>query len=503
MVKNEENNISHLANKLFRWYKKQKRILKYLKKGRNIRRLFRYSRLRTGYFANLSDNAFFIIDYKGNIRHINLKFIRDLGYHNSNSLPRKGLELIERLIHPEDEQATKLCLYDALKGKIIINLENRYRCKDGSYRHYSWMAIPWIKKGLIYMVARDITERKEMEEQLRKSSQIINNILDRVIDGFYAFDKNFRFTYVNKEAELMTGKKRAQLLGKYALDVFPKWNGTRLWQEYNRAIKEKIPVHFESQDIYAGSDKWFEIHAYPSCDGLTVYFRNITEFKQYRKEMEHLSRLELIAQMAAGISHEIRNPITSIRGFLQLLSMKEQCRQFQRYFEIMIEEVDRCNSIITEFLSLTHNKPENLEKKNLNELIGKIYPLILSDVIRNNMNISLEQNDIPCLLINEKEIRQLILNMVRNGIEAMSSGGHLVIRTYQKDEKIVLSIEDQGKGIKPELIEKIGTPFFTTKPEGTGLGLASCYSIASRHNATIDFLTSSAGTKFFIKFNKD
>lgn len=503
MVRNEESNIDHLANKLFRWYRKQKRRFKYLKKGKNIKGLFKYKSLKTNYFTNLSDNASFIIDYKGSIRYINVKFIRDLGYHISNSLPTRGIELIERLVHPEDKQATKLCFDDALKGKIIIHLENRYLCKNGSYKHYSWVGVPWIRKGLICMFARDITERKEIEEQLRKSSQIINSILDRIIDGFYAFDKNFRFTYVNREAELMTGKNRDQLLGKYALDVFPKWNGTKLWQEYNRAIKEKIPVHFESQDIYAGSNKWFEIHAYPSCDGLTVYFRNVTELKQYRKEMEHLSRLELIAQMAAGISHEIRNPITSIRGFLQLLSMKEQCRQFQGYFKIMIEEVDRCNSIITEFLSLTHNKPENLEKKNLNELIGKIYPLILSDVIKNNMNISLEQNDIPCLLINEKEIRQLILNMVRNGIEAMSSGGHLVIRTYQEAEKIVLSIEDQGKGIKPELIEKIGTPFFTTKPEGTGLGLASCYSIASRHNATIDFLTSSAGTKFFITFNKD
>jgi len=472
-----------------------------IKEYKIINRIFEINKIKSDYCFDFSFDLFLILDLRGNIVYANSNYLGTLGYSQDIDLPKKSIELIDELVHHEDKDATILSHQDAITGKKVIEFENRYRCIDGTYKYYSWTSFPLIKKGFIYMIARDITEKKEIEEQLRKSNQMVNSILGRITDGFYAFDKKWLFTYVNKEAEQMTGKKKEEIIGKYALDVFPKWHNSKVWEQYNKAVKENIPIHFETQGIYAGRDKWLEIHAYPSHDGLSVYFRDITEYKNYLKEMEHLSRLDLIAQMAAGISHEIRNPMTSIRGFMQMLSGKEECGKYKRYFEMMIEELDSCNNIIKEFLALTQNKPENLEMRNLNEIIGKIYPLILADVIKNNMNISLKQKDIPSLLVNEKEIRQLILNLVRNGIDAMSAGGLLTIRTYKEENKIVLSIEDQGAGISYDLVEKIGTPFFTTKAEGTGLGLASCYSIATRNNASIDFSTSSLGTTFFVRFN--
>jgi len=104
------------------------------------------------------------------------------------------------------------------------------------------------------------------------------------------------------------------------------------------------------------------------------------------------------------------------------------------------------------------------------------------------------------LLLDEKEIRQLLLNLVRNGLEAMSEGGSLTIRTRQKGRDIRLSIEDEGEGISPKVLEKMGTPFFSTKEQGTGLGLAVCYGIAKRHNASIHVETGSKGTTFHIQF---
>jgi signal transduction histidine kinase len=105
------------------------------------------------------------------------------------------------------------------------------------------------------------------------------------------------------------------------------------------------------------------------------------------------------------------------------------------------------------------------------------------------------------LLLDENEIRQLLLNLVRNSIEAMPAGGNLVIRTFQEDSKVVLSVSDQGAGIPANILDKLGTPFITTKDTGTGLGLPICYQIAHRHNANIEINTSTEGTTFFVYFS--
>ncbi|MHB1128001.1 MAG: ATP-binding protein [Bacillota bacterium] len=117
------------------------------------------------------------------------------------------------------------------------------------------------------------------------------------------------------------------------------------------------------------------------------------------------------------------------------------------------------------------------------------------------MNISIEKNEIPHLNLNDKEVRQLVLNLVRNGFESMPSGGSLTVKTYAENAQVVLAVKDQGPGITPEIIDKIGTPFITTKENGTGLGLAVCYSIAQRHNARITFDTGPDGTTFYVRFN--
>lgn len=231
--------------------------------------------------------------------------------------------------------------------------------------------------------------------------------------------------------------------------------------------------------------------------------RDITERKRFEKEMVRLERLNLIGQMAAGIGHEIRNPMTTVRGFLQLLEKYQELNKHKHYFSIMIDELDRVNLIITEFLSLAKNKSSNLEISNINDIINAILPLAQADAIKMGSYINIELETIPDLLLNEKEIRQILLNFIRNGIEAMPNGGIITIRTSLADGKLVLSVQDNGSGITAETLARIGTPFFTTKENGTGLGLAVCYSIASRHNATIKVDTTPTGTTFSVRFNAD
>ncbi|MDR3542952.1 MAG: ATP-binding protein [Desulfosporosinus sp.] len=206
--------------------------------------------------------------------------------------------------------------------------------------------------------------------------------------------------------------------------------------------------------------------------------------------------------MAAGIGHEVRNPMTTVRGYLQLLGSKEEFSKYNGQFALMIDELDRANAIITEFLSLAKDRVVELNVQSLKEIVQNIFPLIQADGLISDKYIQLELDEVEEIPLDKKEIHQLILNLVLNGSQAMSPGGTMKIRTFMDKEEIVLSVEDDGKGITPEVLGKIGTPFFTTKEYGTGLGLAVCYSIVARHNAKIDIETGPTGTTFFVRFKK-
>ena len=343
----------------------------------------------------------------------------------------------------------------------------------------------------------EILERKEIGKRLRKTSRKLTNILESVTDVIFTLNHQWEFIFVNEEAEKFWKRGKEELIGQNIWQYFPEML-SEYYPLFKKALNKKEASHFEMRDLH--SDVPYEVHVYPSDEGLSIYYHDISERKMFEKEMARLERLNLVGQMAAGIGHEIRNPMTTVRGFLQLLGDKEEFIQSKGHFELMIEELDRANSIITEFLSLAKDKVVDLKPLNLNGLIESIYPLVQADAMVSDKDIIMKLQDTEVLLLDEKEIRQLILNLVRNGLEAMSENGKLTIETFMDGEDAVLAVRDEGSGIKPETLEKIGTPFFTTKENGTGLGLATCYSIIARHNAEIQIDTGPSGTTFFVRF---
>ena len=249
---------------------------------------------------------------------------------------------------------------------------------------------------------------------------------------------------------------------------------------------------------------------FSDVDGSKLVLRNlydITERKEMeqelsllRAEMAKLERLNLVGQMAAGIAHEIRNPMTIVRGYLQLLGSKSEFQSHASTFELMIEELDRGNSIISEFLSIVRDRPTEIQCQNINEILRHLYPLLEADTFTQNKKIVFEAGETPDIFLNAKGISQLVLNLCRNGLEAMQEDGTLTIRTYIEKEHVVLSVEDEGCGIPSNSLDKLGTPFYTTKDNGTGLGLPTCYRIAEQHHAKIDLKSNSKGTVFFVRF---
>jgi PAS domain S-box-containing protein len=398
----------------------------------------------------------------------------------------------------------------AWKAEYVKDFEIEFRWDDGVYKKSIWNSSPLLDESgsTIGAVAsfEDITYLKKAEEALRLSEELFFkafnlNPLPMAITSI----KNDELIEVNEAFLQRGGFTKQELIGNRTADLgiwVDAKDRRKLFEEFK---KEGHVRNFEANL----SQKPGEMATFLFSGNVIIWKgekcvlgvgNDITELRRYQKEIERLDRLNLVGEMSAGISHEIRNPMTTVRGFLQLLKEKDRYAQDKEYMDLMIDELDRANSIITEFLSLAKNKVVEMKKQSLNQKIRSIYPLLQADALKQGKSIKLELGDIPYVIIDKNEIHQLIHNLIRNGLEAMPPGGLLTVKTSREDDGVVLAVKDKGRGITPENLEKIGTPFFTTKDSGTGLGLAVCYSIAARHKARIGIETGTEGTTFFVRF---
>jgi two-component system, sporulation sensor kinase E len=377
---------------------------------------------------------------------------------------------------------------------------------------------------------RDITEKKQLEEDRKQKTSLLENMVrERTRELLSANEKlkksQERFIKIFRSSPCLMSIRRVDD-GKF-IDVNESWLSFSGYEydeviglscdklklvfgETNESAEDafiqhpgrnlKIRYTTKNGDVRDGllSTEVIEVNE-EKC--ILKVITDITEKVIYEKEVARLARLNLVGEMAAGIAHEIRNPMTTIHGFLQL-SRKNDGNIPNEYIDMMLDELNRANSIITEYLTLAKNKTTDLRPRDLNSIIESLYPLIQAEATLTDKYAMMDYGECPQLLLDEKEIRQLILNLTINGIEAMPAGGTLRVKTFSDHDCVVLEISDQGGGIKEEDLEKLGTPFFTTKEQGTGLGLAVCYSIAARHGAVIDVHTSEKGTTFSVRFRQ-
>lgn len=233
--------------------------------------------------------------------------------------------------------------------------------------------------------------------------------------------------------------------------------------------------------------------------GSIIMIQDMTELETLKLELSHVERLGIIGQMAAGITHEIRNPMAVVRGFLQLMREKSS-DNLDHYYRIVLDELDRANSIINDFLALAQNKTEQKEESRLHDIIHELTPLLWADANLRGQSIEVDLDyKVPVLMLNPKEIKQLILNLCRNAMEAMEDKGQLTIITHVVPNGVELHVSDTGPGISPEEQVKLFQPFYTTKTKGTGLGLALCQSILEKHGGKISVKSElGVGTTFIV-----
>lgn len=237
--------------------------------------------------------------------------------------------------------------------------------------------------------------------------------------------------------------------------------------------------------------------------GAVGMLHDITELSKLRAELGKMDRLSLVGQMAASITHEIRNPMAVIRGFMQLLQEKSPAH-LKEYYRIVMEEIDRANSIINDFLALAQNRIIEKEQVHLHDIIRQLSPLLWADANMRGQEIALKlAEDVPIFPVNVKEMKQLILNLSRNAMEAMEAmetGAVLTLETRFVGGRVQLRIQDTGPGIPADIVERLFEPFYTTKSKGTGLGLPLCLSICEQHDGTIEVHTGEDGTVFEAAF---
>ncbi|WP_442599891.1 ATP-binding protein [Neobacillus sp. D3-1R] len=237
---------------------------------------------------------------------------------------------------------------------------------------------------------------------------------------------------------------------------------------------------------------------------ITVFFviENLEQQTKIQSQLQRADKLNVISQLAASVAHEVRNPMTSVFGFLQLLQGNPTLdKTGKKYIDISLKELEHAQSIINDYLALAKPNSKSPTLINLTEELHNTIELMTS--YTNIKNVKVESSIQESLFLKglKDEMKQVLVNIMKNGIEAMEKGGLLMVNAFQKEQTIVIEIQDNGKGMNKKQLKNLGTPFYSMKEKGTGVGLTVSYQIIHSMKGSVDVESEEGkGTKFTIKF---
>lgn len=321
------------------------------------------------------------------------------------------------------------------------------------------------------------------------------NVLQHMDSGIVIFDSEGFVSFVNVMMAKFLGMPRKTLLG---LDLPGLAAHSRLSRSFRRLVvklhREMFLYRLRYHEVIDENGRHYLVTATygEELDGdILISVKDITEFKKIEQSAYQNDKLAMLGKIAAAIAHEIRNPLTSIRGFIQLLRPHLAQLGKDEYARIVIGEIDRANDIIYEFLN--SSKPSTPDKKQVRvvDLLKEVTLLFESEAILKGCDILLE--DMPpttTVCVDVKQMKQALLNIIKNSLDAVgespqSGRGVIRISVAEQGAKVAISVEDNGTGMDYNTQSKLFDPFFTTKVEGTGLGLAVCYRIIKNHGGHI------------------
>ncbi|WP_404469880.1 ATP-binding protein [Sutcliffiella horikoshii] len=224
-----------------------------------------------------------------------------------------------------------------------------------------------------------------------------------------------------------------------------------------------------------------------------MIIENLNMQMQLQHELQRSEKLKVVSELAASVAHEVRNPMTSTRGFLQLMSQDNNLNSSQkRYIDISIEELDRAQSIIQDYLSLAKPNKQGMKRINVSVELIHVIQLMSTYTTFNNTIIRHEIEDELYIKANKDEMKQVLINLIKNGIEAIDKDGSVTVKASSSRGMVLIEIMDDGVGMTPQQVDRLGTPFYSTKDKGTGIGLTISFQIIELLQGKIE-VTSKVG----------
>jgi PAS domain S-box-containing protein len=354
---------------------------------------------------------------------------------------------------------------------------------------------------------RELMERNHARAALLESAQAMTNILEKTTDGFFAVDSEWRLTYVNAEAEVMWGRKREELLGGLLWERIPALVGTVFQENYEKAMTERVAIEFEAVD--ATGKIWYDVHAYRSNGGVSVFFRDISERKKSETERLTTSKLESLGTLAGGIAHDLNNILTVISGNIGLAQIEApvDSGSLLGFLSKAGQAAQHAAHLSSQLLTFSKGGAPLKKVVPMSDLLERSAEFALyGSNLRGDFDIAV---DLWKAEIDAGQIEQVVNALVLNAREAMPQGGTVRVRArnvvFEENMEAPLpagrylkvTISDRGTGIGEDLRPKIFDPYFTTKPTGTGLGLAISYSIVKKHGGLLLLESSSSSGSVF------
>jgi two-component system, sporulation sensor kinase E len=383
------------------------------------------------------------------------------------------------------------------KNGKITRIEEVLPDPGGSTKTFDTIKVPLFhpdgsRQGLV-IIGRDITEKKEMEQQLAESQQQYKSLFEYSPDIVYMMDLDGKITNLNPHFEVITGYKTVEMIGRNVTTLLPK-KYKRYVHKFISTVTEEIkPVKYELKIPDAqGKMIMLQCTSVPivingNTTGIIGYGRDVTAMRKTEERLRRTEKLSVVGELSASVAHEIRNPLTSLKGFVQLLRVEDERHQI--YYQIMLDELNRINHIVGELLLLAKPQHLKLTKAVIQKLLNDVISLLNTEASLYNVQIeaNLPEEDI-LMECEPNQLKQLFINLIKNAVEASVNGGNVTINLERTNaDKLLITIKDNGCGISKERLKKLGEPFYSSKEKGTGLGLTVSFKIVQSHKGTIHF----------------
>jgi PAS domain S-box-containing protein len=437
-------------------------------------------------FFALSLDLLCITSLEGGIRRVNPAFVSTLGRSEKELLAGNFFDLL----HPDDRAAAAAAIAGLAQGNPISGLESRFSCAPGSYKWLAWSSTPFPAEGLAYIVAHDRTKRKLDEEALRQSEERCVCAIESTTDAFFAVDRRWRITRVNKQTELLWVRRREDLLGRNLWDIFPEAVDGPFHRLYEEAVRTGAPAHLEEFYPYASLNRWFEVHAYGTPEGLAVYFRDVTERRQADEKIKRtLQEKEVLLR---EVHHRVKNNLQVICSMLRL-----QERNFRD--EPLLQALRDCRERVMA-MAMLHDqlhRAKDFSNINLGEYIRNLAASLFSSYGVNSADIGLRldieditvlvDTAIPCGLI----VNELVSNSLRHAFPE-GRNGHITLGLHARPAgSVELTIADDGRGFRPSA--------HATETRSLGLWLVDL--LAEQIGAALE-RSNSAGVRYRLVFQE-